>query len=211
MEIPFLEIWNFLELVKPDEGSYQFSLQVGKIEVNEISPDVLLLLQKDPGFDTELLPSIFTFREILWQPNVFKNPKDAISPLSIFRAFCNETAERNEPKKSQAARIYTELIKGMGRNTELAIQSLQKDRPNVNRVLRDLRIKNIPSIKFFMHHPQNRYDYFRDAQHRLDYAVKVMLGEFQTKYSELLNPYWTVQRVSELKTPKLSQKPSEQS
>ena len=38
----------------------------------------------------------------------------------------------------------------------------------------------------------NRLDYYRDAVNRLNYAVKVMLTQFNGKYTELADPFWEV-------------------
>ena len=47
-------------------------------------------------------------------------------------------------------------------------------------------------IKFFIFHPQNRVDYYRDAVNRLNYAVKIMLTQFYGRYTQLDDPYWVV-------------------
>ena len=65
MKISLSEIWNFSDLIESSEQGWSYNLVAGKCVVSNISHEVLLMLKSDEGYDSELLPEIFTFREIL--------------------------------------------------------------------------------------------------------------------------------------------------
>lgn len=210
MRIALNEIWNFLNLVDRQEKGWSYSLCAGDVTIQGISTELMLALKDDNDYDTELLPSIFTFREILWQPDVFTEASMSIPSLRILKAFCEEACLEMEEKKSAVNEIYVPLIKGIGACCGKAMKSLEVDKADVKKILGDFRTCVFPIIKFFIYHPKNREDYFLDAQNRLNYAVKIMLTQFYGRYTELEDPFWSVafQKIKPAKEP--STKPEEQ-
>lgn len=192
MRIGLSEIWNFLDLVERSEKGWNYSLIAGATKIEGISLSDMELIKKGASFDTELLPSIFTFREILWQPDVFTEASMSIPSLRILKAFCDETSKAYEEEKDQSLNLYAKLIRGLGSCSEKAVEALNNDRVDVKRVLGSFRTCAFPIVKFFIYHPQNREDYFQDAQNRLNYAVKIMLTQFYGRYTALEDPYWMV-------------------
>ncbi|WP_370088055.1 hypothetical protein [Ekhidna sp.] len=192
MKIALNEIWNFLKMVNTKEQGWSYSLCAGKVKIDSITTETMLALKEDESYDTELLPSIFTFREILWQPDVFTEAGMSIPSLRILRAFCDEACSEMEENKSQATQIYMPLIKGIGNCCGKAMDALEKEKADVKKILGDFRTCAFPIIKFFIYHPKNRHDYFQDAQNRLNYAVKIMLTQFYGRYTELEDPFWKV-------------------
>lgn len=202
MKIALSEIWNFLELMDTDEKGWSYVLWAGNVSIEGISTETMLSLKDDPDYDTELLPSLFTFREILWQPDVFTEASMSIPSLRILQAYCKEVALDREKETSPVAKIYYELLKGLSECCSRAQKKLEKERADVKRVLGDFRLCAFPIIKFFIYHPQNRSDYFQDAQNRLNYAVKIMLTQFYGRYTELKDPYWVVNYAEKIPTEK---------
>ena len=192
MKVALSEIWNFLALLDKDEQGFEYALHAGKVKIDNINSEMMHLLQKDSDFDTELLPSLFTFREILWQPDVFTEVSSSLPPLRILKAFCAETIADLEDQDSLITPLYISLIKGVGKCTGKAIKALEEEKPDVRKILGDLRTCTFPIIKFFIHHPQNRQDYLMDATNRLNYAVKIMLTEFYGRYTDLEDPFWKI-------------------
>lgn len=192
MKIALNEIWNFLKLVDSSEKGWEYALCAGKIKVGGITNSTMMELRNDEEYDTELLPSLFTFREILWQPDVFTEASMSLPSLRILNAFCNEAATELEEKERAVNDIYIELIKGLGTCCEGAIVKLEKDRADVKKILGDFRTIAFPIVKFFIYHPKNRKDYYNDAVNRLNYSVKIMLTQFYGRYTELEDPYWMV-------------------
>ena len=191
MRIPLQEIWNFIELIEADEHGFDFSLEAGIHSVSGIKSETLKRLQNDKEYDTEILPSLFTFREILWQPDVFTKANISMSPLRVLKAFCDENiAEMDE--KNEVHRIYQSLLTGMADCCQKAEAEITEGKGRVTDVLGHLRTCTFPIVKFFIYHPQNRNDYYRDAINRLNYAVKIMLTQFYGQYSELTEPHWVV-------------------
>lgn len=211
MKIALNEIWNFLSLIdSAEKEGWNYSLKAGNVQVDHISTDTMLLLKKDASYDTELLPSIFTFREILWQPDVFTEVSMSLPPMRVLRAFCAETIVDLEEKESGTSKVYTSLLKGLGKSTIKAINELEKDKPDVKKILGDFRTSTFPIIKFFIYHPKNRTDYLKDAINRLNYAVKIMLTQFHGKYTSLEDPYWMVSFKKAKTSKKLENKLTEQ-
>lgn len=192
MKIALNEIWNFLKMVNTREQGWSYSLCAGKVKIDSITTETMLALKEDESYDTELLPSIFTFREILWQPDVFTEASMSIPSLRILRAFCDEACAEMEENKAQVNQIYMPLIKGIGSCCAKAMDALEKEKADVKKILGDFRTCAFPIIKFFIYHPKNRQDYFQDAQNRLNYAVKIMLTQFYGRYTELEDPFWKV-------------------
>ncbi|MEQ9303565.1 MAG: hypothetical protein RJQ14_06570 [Marinoscillum sp.] len=192
MKIALNEIWNFLKMVNTKEQGWSYSLCAGKVKIDSITTETMLALKEDESYDTELLPSIFTFREILWQPDVFTEASMSIPSLRILRAFCDEACAAMEENKAQVNQIYMPLIKGIGSCCAKAMDALEKQKADVKKILGDFRTCAFPIIKFFIYHPKNRQDYFQDAQNRLNYAVKIMLTQFYGRYTELEDPFWKV-------------------
>lgn len=192
MKIALNEIWNFLKMVNTKEEGWSYSLCAGDVKVEAITTETMLALREDDSYDTELLPSIFTFREILWQPDVFTEASMSIPSLRILQAFCEEACAELEEKGGDVNGIYIPLIRGVGNCSGKAMKALEKEKADVKKVLGDFRTCVFPIIKFFIYHPKNRHDYFQDAQNRLNYAVKIMLTQFYGRYTELEDPYWRV-------------------
>ena len=205
MKVDFREIWNFIELVGVDDCEWEFSLEAGAYQVRGIKPKTLSLLQKDEAYDTELLPSLFTFREILWQPDVFTKGQMSISPLRILKLFCDESMQGLD-SSNEVQQIYFSLLEGMAYCCEKAEAEITEGRSKATDVLGDFRTCTFPIIKFFIHHPMNRTDYHQDATNRLNYAVKIMLTQYYGQYTKLTDPHWIVSKPNVAKPSKTHDK-----
>ncbi len=192
MRVSLSEIWNFADIIKNDEKGWSFSLHAGDAAVVGITRETLQLLRDDNDFNTELLPEIFTFRDILWQPDIYNDANMSLPSLRILHAYCMEQADTYENSSLELNQIYAKLLKFIGSEAEQAISQLEIDEAKVKSVLGNLRKKTFPIIKFFIGHPRNRLDYYRDAVNRLNYAVKIIITQFNGKYTDLQDPYWEV-------------------
>ena len=143
-------------------------------------------------YDTELLPSIFTFREILWQPDVYTEASMCLPGLRVLSAYCNEEADKYHESGNQLESIYAQLLTQMSLACDQAITALEKNKVAASQALGIFRTDTFPIINFFIGHPQNRKDYHQDAINRLNYAVKIMITQLHGKYTELQDPYWEV-------------------
>ena len=192
MKLALNEIWNFYKLIEENEKGWLYYFHAGEIEIGGITNETLKALREDDDYDTELLPSLFTFREILWQPDVFTEAFMSLPSLRILQAFCDESTEEMGQMDKEVNKIYIPLIKGMGNCCGRAIEQLEQTQPSVKKILGDFRTGAFPIVKFFIYHPKNRHDYYVDAVNRLNYAVKIMLTQFHGRYTELEDPYWLV-------------------
>jgi hypothetical protein len=201
MRVDLNEIWEFMEMAPEPKGAekgrfWVYELVAGSIVIDSLKSEDILNLKKEENYDTELLPSIFTFREILWQPNVYTQPTLCVPQLNILRVFCEEYIA--DLKKSENGQVwpYFDLLAGLAMYCQEAIdrinQAENSDDIRIPSILGELRKKAFPIIKFFIFHPMNRKDYQTDALNRLNYAVKIMLTQYNNNYYDLEDPYWNV-------------------
>ncbi len=193
-----------MDLIEKDDHKWSYDLHASEVVIESLGHKQLITLREDPIYDTELLPSLFTFREILWQPDVFTDSKSSLPGLRILKAYCEETASILQEGENVVGAVYEKLILGLAGNCKEAIESIEtkKNKEEVAMVLGGFRTKSFPIIKFFIYHPRNRKDYFKDAVNRLNYAVKVILTEFHGRYTSLEDPYWEVKYAKSKTVPK---------
>ncbi|MFY0625212.1 MAG: hypothetical protein JXR07_02875 [Reichenbachiella sp.] len=201
MKINLNEIWEFMEMApepktaeKGDQWIYE--LVAGEVVIKNLKTEDIQNLKMEENYDTELLPSIFTFREILWQPNVYTEPALCIPQLNILKVFCEDYVIELKDTQNGNVWPYYSLLHGLGNYCKEALERINKDKKNkdirISSILGDLRKNAFPIVKFFIFHPMNRMDYQTDALNRLNYAVKIMLTQYNNKYYDLLDPYWNV-------------------
>lgn len=201
MRIALSEIWSFTSLLNQrEESMLVFTLVAGEAKISDIPKRTIDALQTDEGYDTELLPSLFTFREILWQPNVYPDAHLCLPSVRILSAYCLETAENYRATKGDVHLIYAQLLEAIAAACQAGIDTLEKEQGGSSRALGLLRQSILPIIKFFIAHPQNRLAYYQDAINRLNYAVKIMITQLHGKYTDLLDPYWEVTGNERLRT-----------
>lgn len=173
-----------------------YELVAGEITISQLKSEDILNLKKEENYDTELLPSIFTFREILWQPNVYTQPALCIPQLNILKVFCEDYVADMKAEQNGDIWPYFDLLNGLASFCKEALDRINKENDageiRITSILGDLRKKAFPVIKFFIFHPMNRKDYQTDALNRLNYAVKIMLTQYNNKYYDLRDPYWNV-------------------
>ncbi len=200
MRIPLNEIWNFTDILdQGEERSLAFTLVAGTARIAEIDKPTIEALRSDSDYDTELLPSIFTFREILWQPDVYTEASMCLPSLRVLSSQCNEDAEKYRATKIGHKLIYAQLLEQVALASDRTIAALEKKKVIASPALGQFRTMTFPIVKFFISHPKNRKDYHQDAINRLNYAVKIMITDLHGKYTDLQDPYWEVVLANNVK------------
>ena len=197
MRIEFDQIWNFFTILGGDrEDKWSYTLVTGGILQKNLSRSDIINLQRDHHFDTELLPSLFTYREILWQPDVFSEARSCLSAIRILKSFCEEYKDSQLDPGRAPDRIYAKLLTGMIESCDAAVGIVQKERRRVSaqRTLATLRKCCFPIVKFFIYHPKNRPDYQNEALNRLNYAFRIFLTQLNGKYEDFKEPQFFISR-----------------
>jgi aminopeptidase C len=137
----------------------------------------------------------------LWQPDVYQQADQSLPALRILKAFCQEKSSAIRSRGGALSELYMALLAGVEATCDHALGKIEsgKSDQSVPKVLGNLRKELFPIIKFFIHHPQNRLDYYRDALNRLNYAVKVTLTQYFGKYTDLQDPYWEITHHAHIK------------
>lgn len=192
LKIALKEIWTFYDHYKDLFARQQIELVAGDLVIPNISAEDIVAIQSDSSYDTELLPAIFTFREVLWQPNVYPDAKMILPAMRILKSFCEEQSAVFSENKSVTGGLYASLLQGLAQAASLAEADLQRTETSASQVLGIFRIAAFPIVKFFIDHPMNRPDHYQDAVNRLNYAVEVMLTQLHGRYTALEDPYWKI-------------------
>lgn len=195
MKLQLSEIWDFTQLMKDHQQEWSIDLIAGEVCFENLSFEEILSIKEDQDYDQELLPSIFIYREILWQPNVYGQPNLCLPGLKLLHAYCQEFIEQNSSEHS-GSKMYNTLLAYLSQIAEEACNEIQ-EQPNANfaKILGNFRRKAFPIIKFFIWHPANKAEHVADAYKRLNYSVKIMLTQYFNQYSELESPYWQAKKV----------------
>lgn len=191
MKISASEIWNFLDQINEQEKGWKSSLYLGVVVIEDLGISDLLKVKNDSTYDTELLPELFTFREILWQPDVFTSSQQLCTPIRVLSCFCSEQIDKYEKKSTPWSKICLQLLESIKGYSDKAVKVLEEQK-DFQHTLREFRKELFPIIKFLIYHPGNRQDYRADAINRLNYAVKIMLTDYNGRYTELIDPYFEV-------------------
>ncbi len=196
MKLPLTEIWEFLDLLEAKRGAWHFDLIAGHVKYEKLTVDDLISLNEEDDYDTELLPSIFTYREILWQPNVYAEPQNCLPSLNLLNAYCKEFISEHQSKEARH-KLYNHMLGELSALAEQAVEAISgQERPDLARILGDFRNKSFPIVKFFIWHPRNRKEHVQDALKRLNYTVKILLTQYHNDYGQLSDPYWCITKSS---------------
>ena len=196
MKLALEETKSFISLHMDNPDPWKFRLHAGVYLSDEYDIYELEILLEDQLYDVELLPSIFTYREILWQPNVYANPKLCIPGLKLLQAYCEEFIEGREVDSMPTEALYVGLMRRMAKiSAEAAEEILLSDKEDLPKILGHFRNQAFPIVRFFYWHPMNRREHVAAAKMRMNYTVKILLTQYHNDFSELVDPYWRVTKT----------------
>jgi len=231
MRLSVGEIWSFLDLqVEIDGNARGLNLNAGGLFLENISIETVKSIQANQEYHGEILEGLFINREILWQPNVYDRVQVCITNLSLFSVFCQEEIERFTVDERSGHELYTHLLEYLSQLGQAAIgkfskvldeaektktedeDSIHDPKNKIPRILGNFRKECFPVIKIFVELlPPS--DLARiNAQHRMDFAVQIIINQYNLKYSDIKNPYWeVVENPGKPTQPKVKAKPEEAS
>lgn len=197
MKLAFAEIWSFLDIVGDEAHLWSFRLRAGDFLQENITPGLIAQLKEDAFYDPEILPNLFTFREIFWQPNVYPTLNACLTGLKLVANYSHELTEQLDGTEEPTVRLYTELVHHIGQLAVQANEMLSADETAAEKlpaVLGEFRKQAFPVIMLFIHHPMNRADYKEDALRRINFMVKTLIEQYQLRFNDLLLPHWELAR-----------------
>ena len=203
MKLPFTEVWSFFKLVKDMEASWRFKLVAGNCVWENASQSLVQQLEDDSYYDVELLPNLFTFREIFWQPNVYPSLNACLTGLKLVANYSDELKDEQGSSGEETRKLYVHLVSHVGKLAEEAHESLsrvEQASEHIPAVVGEFRKQAFPVIMLFIHHPMNRVAYKEDALRRINFMVKTLLEQYQLRFNDLMLPYWEIERTAAVKT-----------
>ena len=198
MKLAFTEVWSFLKLIQGAEESWWLKLVAGNCVWENASHSLVQQLENDSYYDVELLPNLFTFREIFWQPNVYPSLNACLTGLKLVANFSDELKEEYSNSGEETRKLYVHLVNHIGKLAEEAHEMLSKgDQADeqIPPVVGEFRKQSFPVIMLFIHHPMNRASYREDALRRVNFMVKTLLVQYQLRFNDLMLPYWEIERT----------------
>ncbi len=236
MRLSVGEIWSFLDLqVEVDGKSRGLNLNAGDLFLENIPLETIRSIQENGEYHAETLEGLFINREVLWQPNVYDRIQVCITNLSLFSVFCQEEIEKFGKNGKSGVEFYTHLLEylsDLGQGSigkfskvldEASAPSEEEDsihdpKNKIPRILGNFRKECFPIIKIFVELLPPADLARIHAEHRMDFAVQVIINQYNLKYSDIINPFWEIvknpgkpsQPKSKSKTEKQSAKPGDQ-
>jgi hypothetical protein len=202
MKLDFGEIWSFLKIVGEEASEWSFNLVAGNFVSEEVPLTLIHQLESDPYYDAEMLPNLFTFREIFWQPNVYSTLNACLTGLKLVANYSNELTEEYANSTQETQQLYVHLVKHIGELARQANEQLagsEQASDQIPSVLGEFRKQSFPVIMLFIHHPMNRVDYKEDALRRVNFMVKTLIEQYQLRFNDLLLPHWELDRLPDSK------------
>lgn len=191
MKVNLSEIWDFVEVIGTEKIN-RIDLILGTHAILGVPVEVIQSIKSGEGFDTELLPDLFTNSEITWQPNEYASNKDCLAGLNILRHQCEEQTTRFRTMSNGTGNFYAEIIEKLDGETARTLDIITREEGKLSRVLGRFRKQIYPIIKFLIEHPSNHPQIKFEAVLRQDFMAKTLFNEYHVKFSDLVEPYWQV-------------------
>ncbi len=214
MKLEIAEIWNFLKLrIDQSTQSISFNLAAADFKLENLSSETIKALKNKEDYHEEVLTSIFINREILWQPNVYDKVEICISNLNIFSSFCQDAIDQLANSDKPIDQFHHEIFQFLSTLSQETVnvfqESIQKSKENVRvapsedsayvnpksyipRILGRFRKKAFPVIQVFIGLLPQGNLVRRSALNRMDFAVQVIINQYNLKYSDVIDPFWEV-------------------
>ena len=200
MRLPFEEIWAAMEIIPQFFLRCRLDLCLGDYRFSNISEETLLHLQEEESCDKELLPVLFSEREIFWQPNLQPSLPAWYTRFNTFIVFINQYVDllkRNDSPvdylyaavlhdlKTKARRVQKSFTEASNTSSQSQLQSLLR-----------FRIATYPHVLFFMYHPYMPVAEVYTTKKRLDLMIQ-SIPRTHRLLQLLTEPCWRLQLLSE--------------
>lgn len=227
MKLSIGEIWSFLDLqVEVDGKSRGLNLHAGGLFLENIPLETIKSIQENEEYHSDILEGLFINREILWQPNVYDRIQVCITNLSLFSVFCHEEIDKFAQNETNGGVFYTHLLNYLSELGQGAIgkfskvldeskpatgsdeDSIHDPKNKIPRILGNFRKECFPVIRIFVELLPTTDLARISSQHRMDFAVEVIINQYNLKYSDITSPYWEIVKNPGKSTePKVQAKP----
>lgn len=197
MRLPFQEIWDATVLVPDFFPKYRVDLYLGDYCFQALSQEMLQQLQQPSSCDSDLLPVLFSEREIFWQPDMQPSLNAWCTRFNIFNDFLHHYTEALKNQDTSVDYLYAAILhdlKTKATYTQNMLKNSVQATPQVQyRFIARFRVATYPHILFFLRQPHVPLIAARYAENRLDLMIRTLLLKNKIPLRVLVEPRWQLQ------------------
>ena len=204
MRLPYEEIWSALRIIPQLFTRCQLDLCLGDYCFFDLSEEMLLQLREKESCDKEILPVLFSERELFWQPNLQPSLSAWYTRFSTFIFFIDHYVELLKKNDSPADYLYAAILHDLKAKAR-HIQKSFAETASISSQLRfqtltRFRIAVYPHILFFMRHAYMPVAEIHTAENRLDIMMQSIPRSYRL-LQLLREPYWQLQLLQVTSSP----------
>ena len=201
MRLPFTEIRDASRLIPHLFKQYRTDLWIGSYCFDEFSPSMLKQFLNPESYDDELIATLFTERELFWQPNMNPSLTAWLTRFNMLKVFVKEYIEKLKAHDTPIDYLYAGILYDMTLHIEKVQEQLTSSTTsNLELLFQNVmkfRLSVYPHITFFMRHPFTPETELKYAQNRLHIMIHTLFLKGGYAFRLFQDPYWQIVLRSE--------------